>query len=170
MLPEEEAVWSVVKEMEGKTLVEIHRVLDEFHGEIQKVDGYVQLSFDDDTTFLLTGSSDGNTLGIRNSPWNDPFQGELDDETLNWIEKYGKSILVDMADITPFNGMIGQAVRGMVPIFHELNRLCGVQFLIGDSTLNFVYAADQCLLISDEELIRRVKIGYTVGDDKATRS
>jgi hypothetical protein len=127
----------------GQTVTRIARVLYEYKGEIDPVDGALELELDGHVV-LFDGDADGERLRIRERAWEDPFKEPLSRENEEYVAEHGKWRLVDYSQQDPYTGFVGRPLTRVCLLENERGCVAGVRLAVASRSLWFVVEGDEC--------------------------
>lgn len=137
------SAWEILKSSVGKTIKSSSRVFYAYKGQVDTSEGPLQIEFTDDSIILLRVAGDGETFIAEKEHWKDPFEGKLDEENLEFIEKSGKAALFDVSNSEPYLALVNSVIEQCYPIIDQFNNICGVQVQTSSTMFNFVIQADE---------------------------
>lgn len=143
MAGSEERSLSSLKELEGKSLSRISRILFEHRGELDESDGAVELNAFGEV-FLLDGAPDGQSLRLRRQAWIDPFTEPLSAENQSFVQEHGKWVRVDKSDEEKFASLVAKPISRVVALADEHGVISGVRITVEDSSMWVVVQGDEC--------------------------
>ena len=147
MRRKEETVWTIAQQAVGRGISHIFRLLHLLDNRVlHPNEGPLLLIFDDNFSLFWDSDTDEETLSIKLFPWDDPFDGPLNDTDKEWVQTWGKEEYIEVSRIVPYCDLIGQTINAINPIFNPNNVLAGAQFLVDDKYLNF-YIWGECLIV-----------------------
>src|SRR4051812_33569970 len=86
----------------------VRRIFFTHAGKVERGSGPLELRFKDAGTLLFDVGPDGETLVVRDGPWQDPFEpGPLSLENRAWIAEHGKWTSFDVSDELAYNAFVG---------------------------------------------------------------
>lgn len=127
----------------GKRVVYITRVLYQHGGEIDPVDGPLEIGVDGQVV-LLDGAMDGESLRVRDRAWDDPFKEPLTTENLDYVEEHGKWQRVDCSHHKDYEEFVGQVLTEVRLLRNERHRIGGVRLSVHSRSMWFVVEGDEC--------------------------
>ena len=171
MRSQDKLIWQLIQSATYKKVISVQIVICVTEGTISDENiGSLLLVLEDGSILFLESASDGVTLETRSEPWTDPFIGELDDGTKDWIRTYGKEELIDYSGLLPYSELIEAQVQAVYPFFDEMGILSGVQFLIGDTSLNYVLWLDLGHILWGKNNPLLAEKGFTLGQVNSPES
>ena len=132
----------------GKVIASIRRIIyvtDQEHSENTQF----ELTFADNTVFLLGVASDGDSMSLSTTPWNDPFHNKRTPENLEFLQKSGHWVASDASDSKALQSMIGGTIQLIQMIIDYADRVTGVIFELSNASV-IVRVAGDMLSISLE--------------------
>ncbi len=170
---DEHHAWETICHCVGQRISSLYRVIDYnfLTGEMrQENDAELQINFSDGQVLLLYGGTAGQALKAGNTSWQDPFAGK-DEAFQVFLNDYHGwwAKLVDVSGEEHYRDVVGGVIEAACPIVtaEVVNWLSGVQFVIDDIQLNFIFVWDECqLLWGNSQSIfeeRRVAVDYKQG-------
>lgn len=131
------------RKLVGRTVVRIDRAFYETDGVIHPGDGPLEVQLDDGAVLLFDGGADGESLRVENSPWVDPFEGQLTPENAQFVAESGKWTRVPVSKDAPYCELIGATVEAVEVLENEFGREAGLGIETAARTLWFVVQCDE---------------------------
>jgi hypothetical protein len=160
MAGEPEQLDSTIPGWVGRKLKRIARILYEHRRHVNRVDGALELHFDDGSVVLLDALGNGDCLRVRSQRWIDPFGEPLSDENEHYVESHGKWKWVDDSSETAYAAMIENTVSSVSLLANEFGSIAGVRISTTDAALWFFVAGDECHVAWAHPIGFREVIGY----------
>lgn len=112
-------------EFVGRTIARVRRLHYEYGGEVNAVDGPIELTFADGSAVLCDAAADW-TLEFFGKAWVEPFPEPLSESDREHIDRYGRWLAYDMSERSPFSLLVGRKVTQVIPKFNGLLELTGL--------------------------------------------
>ena len=97
----------------GRQILRIRRVFFTLGGKADRRAGPLELTFAPARTLLLDVGSDGETLIVREEPWQDPFEPPISTENHAWIAEHGQWKALDVSGNPTYARFIGTTLRSI---------------------------------------------------------
>jgi hypothetical protein len=134
---------SSINAIVGLTVTSIARVLYEYRGVIEPVDGALEIELDG-RVVLLDATADGEQLRIREQLWEDPFREPLSPDNKAYVERHGRWRRVICSKDAPYSDIVGRSVGDVGFLENEWHRIGGMRITVGSRSLWFVVEGDEC--------------------------
>lgn len=154
-------VWKLVQNSIGKTIKALHVILYAYREQYDWSDIPMQLNFQDGSTLLLQGHSNGERLQASERGWEDPFEGKLDEANQQYINQHGRWIQQDVTAKEPYSQLIGKKILEVLPITNQFSTLSGVCIKTQSTWLNFFIEFDQCHILWGEDNAELQERGFS---------
>ena len=88
--------------------------------------------------------------------WQDPFEGHMTDDNIEFIRTHGRWRLVDMSGRPRYRDFVGTQLASVLPLTNRFGNLIGVQLQANGTVMNaFVHADDVHVSWGHEDVLRR---------------
>lgn len=134
---------SFLKDLLGKRIRHVARLLYEYRSEIDSDDGGIEIGTDAGVV-LLESDSDGESLRARASPWEDPFREPLSEDNRRYVDEHGKWQRVDVSMQEGYADLVGEPVTGVSLLKSEHGRIAGVRLSVPARSIWVVVGGDEC--------------------------
>src|SRR2546421_13110591 len=100
----------------GRIVARAGKVLYEHSGRVDHSDCMLQLTMENGATILLSSGSDGESLGMSDTPWVDPFAEPLSNENREFVHISGKWTFFDESTQEDMAKLVGATLHAARPI------------------------------------------------------
>lgn len=132
-----------LRNLAGKRITYIARVLYEHGAEIDPDDGAVEIGIDDQV-LLIDAAAEGDSVRAREGAWKDPFTEPLGEDNRRYIEAHGRWRRVDCSQLSAYSELVGQPITGVAALVNEYGRIAGVRITAGSRSMWFAVHGDEC--------------------------
>ncbi|MEM7344376.1 MAG: hypothetical protein AAF485_09025 [Chloroflexota bacterium] len=146
----------------GKQIATISRICYVHNNETDFEKGPLELIFSEDITLHLTGKGDGETLHIRNEPWQDPFTEPLSETNQKFVQKHGKWGLFDRSHQEPYNRFLNLPLDCVHLIRNQFGTIAGLEMKFGDQILDFIVDGDEDYVFTKNSAAKLKNVGFSV--------
>ena len=148
------SVLELVSSYIGHRISKVERVLYEFEGRLEEDDGEVQIHCND-MVLRLRCSPAGELVEVVQTPWQDPFEGPLTRENIEFIRSHGRWHLVDVSERLNYRNVVGKPLTNVLPLTNRFGRMIGVQLQVNGTVMNVFVHADELHVSWGSESIPR---------------
>jgi hypothetical protein len=128
----------------GLEIERIDRIFYEFMGVIEADEGALEVHFTDGSVARFDGGATGESLGVDDHAWVDPFAGELSPENEAFVAQCGKWTRVPVSTEAPYRELIGATVNAVTILHDRFGRESALALETDARTLWFVAGGDEC--------------------------
>lgn len=127
----------------GRTIVRLDRIHYSFKGELDTVNGPLEVELDDGVVLLLDSAPDGETVRVELGRWEDAFAEPLSAENREFVATSGKWTRVPVSDQAPYSELIGARVLAVGGLLDVHGAMAGCAFETERQTLWFIVTFDE---------------------------
>jgi hypothetical protein len=157
----EQHVCTSLRRLVGRRVVRIDRVLFEAEGAIEGDDGPIEIELAEGHVVLLDGATDGESIRVRETPWEDPFPEPLTAENRAFVAESGRWIRVLSSGEQNYSELVGAPITGVQVLENEFGRIAGAAIETEARTLWFVVQGDEARVRWASPLGFRVRERYS---------
>jgi hypothetical protein len=110
----------------GDSATRIRRAFHEYHGEVDKSVGELELTLASTRLIRLGVGRGGEALAVSSEPLRDAFDGPLSAENAAYVSESGKWTIFDLSDSPDYREVIGTPITDAAPIESPRGILVGV--------------------------------------------